>query len=862
MSKASEAFDEELFETRLEALKDTQQDIQQMSNWCLQHRLNHKKIIQCWLNVFKRVRVDHRLVLFYLANDVIQYSKRKRYEFVECWATALQRATTMVRDDRVKSKILRIFQIWEQREIYNEEFLSDLSGLLNIAPPKKAAAHSDPGNEYQNTTLIAQIRECVELSETTDKSMKKLPKPPTFEIEAIKQQLKDKSHSADIEKELERCVAFINAYNKNLQNEIKCRKAVMETIEAAKKFYEHQGREVKVVASAYKSFGTRIKIVKRKLDEVIPTLSSPIPSPDINAPSPERDADLQLPDENNSPLGLNLFSGGLNGFASYLDGGQLPFDINDFKRDTGGKDRGSAIEVIGSRSDDESYTPGANYYKPDALSNSSYGSSNANGNSSSGIPGLGGGNGASDEYNPLQAQSSYAPPPVPPIFGDSSQEYAPPPPPHLGYGQPESQYTPAALNNNAMAPPPPMPASLVTGGGVDDFNNTWDMSMTWTPLDNSLNSSGASSSYNTPQSTPHSPPHFERKGSGAPIEYSEHHNAAALGAQDVDHRTVQLPPAFNFRPKSALSEEKTRQLVDIDHRNLISLTGSPGGAEKDFGGGDVDYRTAPMAKSEEGGSAIRSLGNSPPMMAPPGNYVKKTSSPHKSNASSSSESDRVDGSARYDPADMVVDMDMSDEDLDESQRDANAEQAEGELDANGALTPSRPALLETPPEFQWDSNSTFLAPPSAGNMQDMQAEAQQQQQQPPLPPQQQQQQQAWNQMQPPMPWNGNEGNNGPAGVPPPPRPPFAGGGGGSGPPFPFQPFGNSADNMGRGGRGRGSRGWSGPYRPNYQRMPGPFEGGPGPGQGPGPGARPFFQRGGGPMRAGGGRSRMRGKPWM
>jgi len=112
----TETFDEELFETRLEALKDTQEGIQQMSNWCLQHRTNHKKIIQCWLNVFKRgefrvpnplhkltmpltfpVRVDHRLVLFYLANDVIQYSKRKRYEFVECWATALQRATTMVR---------------------------------------------------------------------------------------------------------------------------------------------------------------------------------------------------------------------------------------------------------------------------------------------------------------------------------------------------------------------------------------------------------------------------------------------------------------------------------------------------------------------------------------------------------------------------------------------------------------------------------------------------------------------------------------------------------------------------------------------------------------------------------------------
>lgn len=152
-------------------------------------------------------------------------------------------------DERVKSKILRIFKIWEQREIYNEEFLSDLSGLLNIAPPKKAPASADPSNEYQNATLIAQVRECVELAETTDKSMKKLPKPPNFEIEAIKQQLKDKSHSGDIEKEVERCVAFINAYNKNLQNEIKSRKAVLESIEAAKKFYEHQGREVKVVAS-------------------------------------------------------------------------------------------------------------------------------------------------------------------------------------------------------------------------------------------------------------------------------------------------------------------------------------------------------------------------------------------------------------------------------------------------------------------------------------------------------------------------------------------------------------------------------------------------------------------------------------
>ena len=39
-----------------------------------------------------------------------------------------------------------------------------------------------------------------------------------------------------------------------------------------------------------------MKILKRKLDDLIPTLTdSPIPSPDANAPSPSPDSDFELP---------------------------------------------------------------------------------------------------------------------------------------------------------------------------------------------------------------------------------------------------------------------------------------------------------------------------------------------------------------------------------------------------------------------------------------------------------------------------------------------------------------------------------------------------------------------------------------
>lgn len=55
------------------------------------------------------------------------------------------RFVAVFRDERVKHKVLRIFKIWEQRGIYNEEFIADLSGLISATPAKK----SDDPHEFQ-----------------------------------------------------------------------------------------------------------------------------------------------------------------------------------------------------------------------------------------------------------------------------------------------------------------------------------------------------------------------------------------------------------------------------------------------------------------------------------------------------------------------------------------------------------------------------------------------------------------------------------------------------------------------------------------------------------------------------------------
>lgn len=89
-------------------------------------------------------------------------------------------------------------------------------------------------------------------------------------------------------------------YIKTLSNEIKARSTLISVLDQADAFYHNQRGEVKVVANAYRNFGNRIKTMKRRLDELVKTLPSPMPSPDINAPSPgPADNDFMLPGEKN-----------------------------------------------------------------------------------------------------------------------------------------------------------------------------------------------------------------------------------------------------------------------------------------------------------------------------------------------------------------------------------------------------------------------------------------------------------------------------------------------------------------------------------------------------------------------------------
>lgn len=206
---------------------------------------------------------------------MIQYSKRKNYDFVDSWGTALQRATTMVRDDKVKHKISRIFRIWEERSIYNEDFLADLNGLLNTAVPVKSQKPKEVVSppvvieikeskedleEFQPLNLISTIQNCVKLQDKTDRSFKVLPKAPDCDVEKIKHTVKDRAHVEGVKKEIDDSMSRLDNYIHSLKAEIKVRNILIAALGQAEEFYKTQRGDVKTVAIAYRNFGNRIKV--------------------------------------------------------------------------------------------------------------------------------------------------------------------------------------------------------------------------------------------------------------------------------------------------------------------------------------------------------------------------------------------------------------------------------------------------------------------------------------------------------------------------------------------------------------------------------------------------------------------------
>ena len=111
---------------KLHNLNSTQQSIETVSAWCCFHRKDARKVVAIWEQEFVKMPLAKQLAMSYLANDILQNSRKKGPEFVHEFYRTLPRAVKHLLkhgDDKVKRAVNRLVDIWDDRKVSGQAIL-------------------------------------------------------------------------------------------------------------------------------------------------------------------------------------------------------------------------------------------------------------------------------------------------------------------------------------------------------------------------------------------------------------------------------------------------------------------------------------------------------------------------------------------------------------------------------------------------------------------------------------------------------------------------------------------------------------------------------------------------------------------
>ncbi|XP_008486668.1 regulation of nuclear pre-mRNA domain-containing protein 1A [Diaphorina citri] len=139
--------------SKLEELNASQQSIQTLSLWLIHHRKHHSTIVKTWIDEVEKADDHRKLTLMYLANDVIQNSKKKGPEYGKEFGHVLKQAFVSVGDvhcsEKTRSSLSRILNIWEERGVYDKQQIASFRTAFNAAlePQTKRRKLSESNTE-------------------------------------------------------------------------------------------------------------------------------------------------------------------------------------------------------------------------------------------------------------------------------------------------------------------------------------------------------------------------------------------------------------------------------------------------------------------------------------------------------------------------------------------------------------------------------------------------------------------------------------------------------------------------------------------------------------------------------------------
>jgi len=163
-------FTEAAFKKRLIDLTPTAQSVQSLSKWLIGHRKHVKLIVQTWQTQLINIKSKKKLNFLYLANDVMQNSRRSGSEFIKAFGAVMITACTHVArssDKKTVESVNRMLNIWLDRKIYDATFITNIKTAIrnmrhkvenNLLTPKTPNTPKTPSTPKSSSRLIVEKR--------------------------------------------------------------------------------------------------------------------------------------------------------------------------------------------------------------------------------------------------------------------------------------------------------------------------------------------------------------------------------------------------------------------------------------------------------------------------------------------------------------------------------------------------------------------------------------------------------------------------------------------------------------------------------------------------------------------------------
>ncbi|XP_064610445.1 regulation of nuclear pre-mRNA domain-containing protein 1B-like isoform X2 [Liolophura sinensis] len=246
------SFSDQNFAKKLSDLNNTQQSIQTLSLWLIHHRKHAKSIVNVWYRELLTVRASQKLTFLYLANDVIQNSKKKGPEFqrefaailVEAFGTAAKDA-----DSKMTKSLERLLNIWQERGIYDKELIKQArhrltnSGSEPPAPKKKKQepilslleeVEKEPGVGVPEADVLVKALSDLDSAASSDAAVREkiAALPPEVSDISNLDKLQDKEAAEKLSNSVDAACCMLIEYNGRLAAELEDRKQVAKSLRA------------------------------------------------------------------------------------------------------------------------------------------------------------------------------------------------------------------------------------------------------------------------------------------------------------------------------------------------------------------------------------------------------------------------------------------------------------------------------------------------------------------------------------------------------------------------------------------------------------------------------------------------------